>query len=165
MISVLITLMLLFAFFTEPFLSNVVSIQDNKKSTSEIELRLKSLEHALDDRDKAIKTLSGKDNISLAMEVESIRKTINSNRNLLNEINALIAKDPEKILAIRDINTKYNYILKQLEDMNSDISKNEDRVYSSITTREGLIFTLLLLMIPITYKLYSSNKKHENKVV
>jgi len=160
MIAVMLSFALVVSMFFEPVMSNFADMQDSKKEISQLSSQLKSMESELNLYKKAISRLANKENISLAMKVNSLELVADSNAKILADINGLIAKDPEKILAIKDINTKYDFVIKQLDKIDNNIQKNEDRLFSNIQWAGGLIFTLLLFVA--AYR-FSQSKKNESQ--
>ena len=135
----------------------------HSESISEITGRINKVEKQLADYQEKLELLVGADNIKLVSELESVSSLAKNNEKVLKDINGLIAKDPEKILAIRDINTKYQILMKDMDILRGSIQKNDDRIYSGFSAREGMLWALLLLVLPVLYKIYRASNNSSEK--
>lgn len=138
-------------------------LKAHNESISEIIERIDKFEGQVKDYQGQLELLVGEDNIRLVSELESVSSLAKNNEQVLKDINGLIAKDPEKLLAIRDINTKYQILMKDMDILRGSIQKNDDRIYSGFSAREGMLWALLLLVLPVLYKIYRASNNHSEK--
>ena len=158
-IAVVLSFFLIFFAFGKPFLENIKDIKEHQESISKLESEVQSIKSDLNKYIDVATKLSGSENTELVLEQNEIKKLVQENSNLINDINGIVVNDPKKVLALERVNDKLNEITKDISSIKSDVSKNDDRIFSGFSNWITILLFALTLALSIAVKVLLPHKK------
>ncbi|NAZ51752.1 hypothetical protein GL177_00005 [Vibrio toranzoniae] len=166
LVSVMITFAIMFFFLFEPtisFIKKSAAVRDQVVELQEENLQLKERYLKLE---KGIEELEIPENLNLALSIQTLQGlvkqnaiSIKDNSALINDIDGLLVSDKEKLKSLYEVNANYKQLAATVQKLESNVEKNEDRIFSAITIREAILLAILLVIAPFSIKLYVSKKK------
>ena len=166
LVSVIITFVIIIFLFFKPtlaFLESTATVRDQVVVLTEENAQLKE---RLSKLVKAVDELEVPESLKLALSVQELEnlvgsntKNIQNNSELIGDIDGLLVNDKEKLKSIFEINADYKHLSTTVKKLESSVEKNEDRIFSAVTIREGIILAILLVIVPFTMKLYVAKKR------
>ena len=70
-----------------------------------------------------VENLSGKDKVHFIAELEKVSSITDKNTELVSDLNKLVIKDPEKVLALKQLNVEVEVIKSNIIDIDNRVKK------------------------------------------
>ena len=144
LIPVILSMLLIIALGTKPFVSFLQSHKVNKETVAELSTQLADVKDKLDLYTTAVENIVGKEKINFISELEKISSITDKNTELVSDLNKLIIKDPDKVLALKQLNMDVEVIKNNIIDIDNRVKKNDERIFS------GFSFWVTLLLFALT---------------
>jgi len=158
LIPIIITLFItLFAYGTLVVKTSNLAVE-NKLMIQKIEKNISDLKVDLDKYVAVSNKLVGVDNTQLILEQEQLKLQVSENKNLLQDINGLVANDPKKIIALERVNDKLTALNSDITQIKSNVAKNDDRIYSGLSYWLTILLFVLTIALSITVKVLLSKR-------
>jgi hypothetical protein len=155
----ILAFILIFFAFGEASLKVIKVTKEHNESISKLESDLQLIKSDLSKYIDVATKLTGSDNTELVIEQNKVKKLAQENSKLIGDINGIVINDPKKIIALERVNDKLNSITKELSSIKSDVSKNDDRIFSGISNWITILLFALTLILSLAVKLLLPNKK------
>jgi len=144
LIPIIITLSITLFSYGPLLVKNINQTNESRKDIEKLRLQVIELKKDLVKYSAVASKLSSADNTQLILEMENLKLLVGENKSLLQDVDGLIAKDPKKLLALERVNDKLTNVMTDISQIKSDVSKNDDRIFS------GLSYWLTILLFVVT---------------
>jgi hypothetical protein len=144
LIPVILSMMLVIALGAKPFVNFIQSHKVNKEAVLKLSTQLEDIKNQLNLYTTAVENLSGKDKVHFIAELEKVSNITDKNTELVSDLSKLVIKDPEKVLALKQLNMEVEVIKNNIIDIDNRVKKNDERIFG------GLSFWVTLLLFALT---------------
>ncbi|MDO6536930.1 hypothetical protein [Alteromonas stellipolaris] len=125
-------------------------LQSYKKLNEENTIQAVTIAHLqseIQDIHSVINNHAGVSTFDVSSAINSLKKNIDDVEERNVEILSILRDDPDTLATIREVNVKYDHILKQLEKVESDIARTEDKVFSGSQTQLTIWVAIAIFLI------------------
>jgi hypothetical protein len=149
LIPVILSMLLIIAVGVEPLTSFIQGHKVNKEAVTELSSQLEDIKDKLNLYTTAVENTVGKEKINFISELEKVSSITDKNAELVSDLNKLIIKDPDKILALKQLNMEVDVIKDDILAINNRVKKNDDRIFSNLSSWLTLLLFALGLIIAV----------------
>jgi len=157
---IIITISVITAFIlvTTHIKNNFDEIKSVNSKVSELTNKIDTLESKLKLYTDGVEDLVGIQKIDYTKQLQKLTQVAENNSQLVEDLNKLVIKDPEKVLALKQLNMEVISLKESVSELKVGVDKNDDRIHNNLSTI--LNFALALLAIAVGAKIILSWPRH-----
>ncbi|PHS55824.1 MAG: hypothetical protein COB17_10850 [Sulfurimonas sp.] len=133
-------------FSMEPTLAFIKGQVQIKEELKKINFELKTIKQNINNINLLINTSTDIKSFDLSSKIQELNNAVISNNEKIQAIKLLIEKDPSTLANLRKVNLKYNTVTKNLDKLNTDMDRTEDKIYSNSLNNNSILWGVLLFL-------------------
>jgi len=135
------------AYFSfEPTLAFIKGQGKIKEEIKEIKIELQTVKDNIGSINSLINKSAGLESLDVSSKIQELNNVVISSNEQVQTIKLLMEKDPSTLANLREINLKYNVMMKNLDELNSNVDKANDKIYSDALSSNATLWGVLLFI-------------------
>ncbi|HDY7722490.1 TPA: hypothetical protein RQK05_004563 [Vibrio vulnificus] len=142
-LSVGVVIALLF----DPTIQFMQAWKGYKDTVSSHEEVIKNIKVELIEIKSLINDTAGVKSFDVAASLNSLENKFSTLENKNKEVMSILRDDPETLATIREVNVKYDHILKNIDKIENDVNRAEDKMYSDWQSSNTIWWAVAMFLV------------------
>jgi hypothetical protein len=140
----------LFAFIAisfQPAIEFVGGWKELKTTVSSQRTSIEEIKVNINELKKVVNDTSGVKTFDVASKIDGLENKFSDLENKNGEIMSILRDEPETLATIREINVKYDHILKNMDKVENDVKRTEDKMYADSLSTNALWWAIAMFVV------------------
>ncbi len=129
-----------------PTIDLIKTLKDHRSKLDEHEQVINDIKRDLADIKVLVVNTSGIGSFDAASKINNLEHSFTSLKEKNLEILEVLRDDPDTLATIREVNVKYDHIIKNMDKVENDIRRAEDKLFSDLQSSNGLWLAVTLFL-------------------
>ncbi|MEZ8278586.1 hypothetical protein AB6C51_00030 [Vibrio splendidus] len=151
------------ALLFDPTVEFIKSWKTHKDLVSSHEEVITNIKNELVEINALINETAGVKTFDVASNINSLESKFSVLEEKNKEVMLILRDDPDTLSTIREVNVKYNHILKNIDKIESDVNRTEDKMYSDWQSSNTIWWAIAMFLVgligpKVAHALFPANK-------